>query len=217
MKISHGTQLSVLRRDETVAGSADITFDVQSDSVLCTLFAEVNSGDLDVTVYGITQGGPADNSVAHETPLISFPTVSAPTADLLIQTAAATTSRLRVKATWTGEVKFDVQARAINGGTSTTRVVTAGAIAMEQITVNTGAAQTVISPALIDSVGFMLRNWSTNGAIIYVAETPAKAVPATGWPLGPGDVVDISVKAGQAYYASATLDGADLRIVKGDQ
>lgn len=217
MRIKHSDQQSVLRRDTTEAGSADVDFIVQSDSVLTTLFAEVLTGTLDVSVYAITVGGPADPTPAHEVLLYSFPQISAPSADLLIQTAAATTERVRVKAVWTGEAKFDIQARAINGGTSTTRVVTAGSVEMDQTEINTGTPQIIIPASLQDSVGFMLRNWSSNGAIIYVAETEAKAVPAKGWPLGPGDVIDVSVKAGQAYYASSTVDGADLRIVKGGQ
>jgi hypothetical protein len=69
-KISNGVQLSVLRRDVTTAGSADVVFDVQSDSLLTTLFAEVLVGTLDVGVYAITQGGPDggghDGTGAHQ-------------------------------------------------------------------------------------------------------------------------------------------------------
>lgn len=215
MKISQGVQLSVLRREETTAGNADITFDVQSDSLLTTLFAEVLVGTLDVSVYAITQGGPADSSVAHEVLLYSFPQVSAPTTDLLIQTAAATTARVRVKATWTGACKFDVQARAINGGTSKTQVITANEVFVDQITINSGPAQVLIPPSLVDNIGFQMRNWSSNGAIVYVAEDQAKATAALGWPCGPGDVLSISVKGGQTWYASADKDGADIRILEG--
>jgi archaellum component FlaG (FlaF/FlaG flagellin family) len=215
MKISQGVQLSVLRRDEATAGSADVVFDVQSDSLLTTLFAEVLTGTLDVAVYAITQGGPADSAPAHEVQLYSFPTISAPSTDLLIQTAAATTARVRVKASWTGACKFDVQARAINGGTAKTQVVTANAVNTDQITINTGTPQVLVPAALVDNIGFQVRNWSSNGAIVYVSETQANAVPARGWPLGPGDVLSISVKGGQTWYASSTVDGADLRILEG--
>lgn len=215
MKISHGVQLSVLRRDEATAGYADVVFDVQSDSLLTTLFAEVLTGTLDVAVYAITQGGPADSAPAHELQLYDFPVLSAPTANLLIQKAAATTSRVRVKATWTGACKFDVQARAINGGTSETSVVSANEVSTDQITINAGTPQVLVPAALVDNIGFQVRNWSSNGAIVYVSETQANAVPARGWPLGPGDVLSISVKGGQTWYASSTVDGADLRILEG--
>jgi hypothetical protein len=214
-KISNGVQLSVLRRDVTTAGNADVVFDVQSDSLLTTLFAEVLVGTLDVGVYAITQGGPDDSSPAHEVLLYSFPTISAPSTDLLIQTAAATTARVRIKATWTGACKFDVQARAINGGTSKTQVITANEVQTDQITINSGPAQVLIPASLVDNIGFQLRNWSTNGAIVYISTDPLKAVPSLGYPMGPGDVVSISVKGGQAWFASANINGADLRILEG--
>lgn len=215
MKISQGVQLSVLRRDEPTAGFADVVFDVQSDSLLTTLFAEVLTGTLDVAVYAITQGGPADSAPAHERQLYSFPTISAPSTDLLLQTAAATTARVRVKASWTGACKFDVQARAINGGTAKTQVITANAVTTNNIIINSGTPQILVPAALVDNIGFQVRNWSSNGAVVYVSETQANAVPARGWPLGPGDVLSISVKGGQTWYASSTVDGADLRILEG--
>lgn len=216
-KISNGVQLSVLRRDVSTAGSADVVFDVQSDSLLTTLFAEVLVGTLDVGVYAITQGGPDDSMPAHEVLLYSFPTISAPSTDLLIQTAAATTAKVRIKATWTGACKFDVQARAINGGTSKSIAVTATTIEMEQKTINTGPAQVLVAASVVNSVGFLVKNWSSNGAVVYVAETPAKATSALGFPLAPGDSFDVSVKAGQTYYATASINGADLRIVRGGE
>lgn len=215
MKISPGVQLSVLRRDESVAGTADVSFDVQSDSLLTTLFAEVLVGTLFVQVFALTQGGPADSTPAHEVPLYSFPVLSAPTANLLIQKAAATTSRVRVKAIWTGACKFEVQARAINGGTSETSVVSANEVSVEQKLINAGPAQVLIPASLIDNIGFQMRNWSANGAIVYVAETQAKATPALGWPCAPGDVLSISVRGGQTWYASSNINGADIRILEG--
>lgn len=215
MRIEHTSQVSVLRRDVATSGSADVDFIVQSDSILTTLFAEVLSGTLDVSVYAITVGGPADTTPPHEVLLYSFPQISAPSTDLLIQTAAACTSRVRVKANWTGAAKFDVQARAINGGTSKTQVITANEVQVNQLVVNSGPAQIIIPPALVDNIGFQMRNWSSNGATVYVAEQQAKATPTLGWPCGPGDVLSISVKGGQTWYASSDIDGADLRILEG--
>jgi hypothetical protein len=217
MALNKGVQQSVLRREETLAGTAEATFAVSTDSLLTTLFVEIASGSLDVGVYAITVGGTGESTPPHEVLLYSFPTINAPTVNLLVQSAAAVTQKVRIKATWTGSVKFDVQARAIDGGASKTQVITAGSIEMDQKTINTGAPQVLIPLSLVDGVGFLVKNWSINGAIVYVAETSAKAIPAKGFPVSPGDCFDVSVKAGQAYYASSTVDGADLRIIKGGE
>lgn len=217
MALNKGVQKSVIRREEIDPGSAETTFSVDTDSLLTTLFVENVSGTLTVEVYAITVGGTGDSTPAQEVLLFSFPPISAPTTNLLVQTAAAVTSRVRIKATWTGAVKFDVQARAIDGGASKTQVITAGFIEMDQVTINSGPAQVLIPISLVDGVGFLVKNWSANGAVVYIAETAVKATSATGFPLAPGDSFDVSVKAGQAYYATATIDGADLRVVKGGE
>jgi len=217
MKLQKGVQQSLIRRDAMVSGSADVQFETLSDSLLVTLFAEVLTGTLDVSIWAITVGGPADSTPAQEIKLFSFPTISAPSTDLLIQTAAAVTQRLRIKATWIGAAKFDVQARAIDGGTSKSQVITAGALVMDKVTINAGAPQILIPFSLTESVGFLVKNWSSNGAVVYVAETTAKATPSLGFPIAPGDTFDVSVKAGQAYYASSSINGADLRIIKGGE
>lgn len=217
MSLNKGVQKSVLSKNELSAGYDEVTLAVDTDSVLTTLFVESLTGSLNVDVYAITVGGTGDSTPPHEVLLYSFPTITSPTANLLVQTAAAVTKKLRIKATWTGPAKFDVQARAIDGGASKTQVITAGSIEMDQVTINSGPAQVLIPVSLVDEVGFLVKNWSSNGAVVYVAETAGKATTSKGFPLAPGDSFDVSVKAGQAYYATATIDGADLRIVKGGE
>jgi hypothetical protein len=216
MKLHHGVESAVLRVDETVSGTADAIVTVQSDSILVTLYATTVGGTVDVDVYAITQGGPGNSDAAHEALLFSFPQLSAPSGQLLLQTAAATTARVRVKATWTGAAHFDVNARAINGGASNTRVIAASTAVTDSKTVNTGAPQILIPPSLVGGIGFLVKNWSSNGALIYVSEDPSK-IPNQAWVLTPGETFDISVKSGQTWYTASTVDGANLRIVRGEQ
>lgn len=216
MKLHHGVETAVLRVDETASGSADAIVVVQSDSILVTLFATTVGGTVDVEVYAITQGGPGTSDPAHEALLFAFPQLSAPSGSLLLQTAAATTARVRVKATWTGAAKFDVNARAINGGSSNTRVVAATTAVTDAMSVNTGTPQILIPPSLVDGIGFLVKNWSSNGALIYISEDPTK-IPSQAWVLTPGETFDISVKGGQTWFAASSIDGANLRIVRGEQ
>lgn len=212
-----GSQYVMLRESPAAAATFDVVFTNQADAVLLTLFVNSTDGDVDVRLFNITQGGPADPKAAQESQVLSFPTVSAPTTTLLIQVAPVTTSRVRLKVTTTAAADFEIQARAINGGASNTRVISSSSIRTDQKVVNTGPAQEIISPTLTDQIGFMIRNWSSNGANIYWSTDPLKAVPSLGWPLSPGDVSSISVRGGQAIYASSDIDGADLRLVEGDE
>lgn len=215
--IHPGSQYVLLRETPTAASTFDVVFVNQADAVLLTLFVNSTAGDVDVKLYNITQGGPADSQPPQESQVLSFPTVNAPTATLLVQVAPVTTSRLRLKVTTTGAADFEVQARAINGGASNTRVISSSSIRTDQKTINTGAPQEIIPASLTDQIGFMIRNWSANGANIFWSTDVSKATPAQGWPLSPGDVSSISVRGGQAVYASSDVDGADLRLVEGDE
>lgn len=216
-KLNHGVQLPVISADVSQAETFDVAFDVQSDSILVTVFAETNAGDLNVEVFAFTEGGPRKPGIqTQEASIIQFPTITGPTTNLLLETAAATTSKVRVKASCTAAAKFYVTARAINGGTSTTRVVTAGAAITDQKIVDAGIPQLIIPPTLITGIGFILKNWSQAGQVIYISEQSAKANPTVGYPISPGGNVAVSVKGGQAWYASASADGADLRILEGE-
>lgn len=212
-----GSQYVMLQEDVAGAQSFDLAFINQADSILLTLFVNSSAGDVNVQLFGITQGGPADSSTPHEVQILSFPTVTGPTTTLLIQIASVTTHRLRLKASTTAAANFEVQARAINGGASTTRVVTSSSIRTDQKNVNTGVPQEIISASLTDQIGFMIRNWSSNSANIFWSTDISKATPTEGYPLAPGDVASISVRGGQAVYASSDVDGADLRMVEGDE
>lgn len=216
VKLHPGTQRTILEVAPTAASSHEVWFENQADSILLTLFVNSSAGDVEVKLYSVTQGGPAQSPI-HELEILTFPVVSGPTTTLLVEVASVTTARLKLVATTTDAADFEVQARAINGGASDVRVVTAGSIEMDKKIINSGPGQVVVAAALTESVGFLIKNWSSNGAIVYIAETQAKATTGLGFPLAPGDSFDVSVKAGQTYYATATVDGADLRIVKGGQ
>lgn len=214
VKLHPGTQRTILEVAPTAASTHEVWFENQADSILLTLFVNSSAGDVDVSLYSVTQGGPAESPV-HELEILTFPTVTGPTSTLLVEVASVTTTRLKLVATTTDAANFEVQARAINGGASDVRVVTAGTAKTDQKDINIAPAQVIIPPTLTSGIGFMCRNWSSNGATIYVSETQANAVPGKGWPLGPGDTFDISVKGGQTWYASSSIDGADLRILEG--
>ncbi len=104
-----GVQLDILTESPGSAGMDQRDLVIQSDAVLATVSVYSIAGTIDVVVYAVVDG--------RELPILTFPTISSPT-DLVIQVSAATTSQLRVRATYTAAVSYRVQCRAVGSGSS---------------------------------------------------------------------------------------------------
>ena len=206
MRLDKGYQESVIKIDETTAGKKTSYITTESDTVLTALFCEELTGTLDVRVYAMTRPN-------HQVLLYSYPTITGPTPDLLLQTTPVTTNSVRVVAEWTGPCKFELFGRAVGGGTSNTRVIASDRILTDQQTVDT--TPVVLSAAsLSDGIAFEVTNWSQNGAVLYISTDITKTTEELGYPIAPGASRSISVKAGQTWYVVSSKNGADLRIME---
>lgn len=186
-------------------GQQEIHASVESDSVLVSLFAEVVSGTLDVSVYTLTEEG-------KETEVISFPQLTAPTSELLLKKAAVVMSRIKVVATYTGNSTFEVRARGINAGETSVKVLGASDGRASQITIAT--TPTLIIPvSLSDRAGLVIKNFSTSKTI-YLGFTAGEATASNGYPLGPGEAMAMDVAAGVTLYAVSDSPSTDLRILE---
>ena len=206
MILKQGLQEVLKRESPTSSGTTIVDFSVQSDAVLALLWVDAVSGTLDVQVYGILDDG------NKEVLLFDFPDITTPTTSLIQKRSSVVPTRLRAKITYTGACSYELSARAVSTGTGDTRIVSSSTIRTGQQVV--GPVTIVLVPAsLTDRNSLVVKNWSTSG-IIYLSETAAKAVPATGWPVGPKDALGIEIQAGVTIYA--TSDGAtcDIRLIE---
>ena len=115
MSLQVGTQQQLLSETTAGAGSTTREISIESDSALVTLYASVVTGSLTVSLYALTE-------VGREKFLQSFPVLVAPTTELLLQRTVTTTARLKVVATYTGVTSYEVQVRAVGGGSGTVQV-----------------------------------------------------------------------------------------------
>ena len=209
MKIlNQGVQYGLLNESPTAAGSVEANVAIQSDAVLVTLFAASVSGTLDVSVYSIIHV--AENE--HKALLLSFPQLSASTASLVIKRSSITTANLQVEVSYSDACTYEVQVRAVSSGSSDTKLLGADTLQMSQKTV-TSTAVALLPTVLTDRSGVVIKNWSV-GTDIFVAETPAKATPALGYPLAGRDAIAVDISAGSTLYASTSSGTADIRIAE---
>lgn len=203
-----GRQTRIFNESPATAGTSIAQLSNEADTILLTLWVEAVSGDLDVNVYAFT-----DDLFQRRTLLFSFPTISAPTANLLLRRAAITTQRIQVEATYTGACQFEMHARAIYAGLVETRIVGSSDLEMTQVTVPVGPAVNVIPAALTDRAGLVIKNWSTAGDV-FLGATAAQAAAGNGYPLAARDAIALDVNAGVEVWAVATGGSADLRIAQ---
>lgn len=209
MLLNHGVQSRLLLETTTGAGSTSREISVESDSALVTLnVSSLVSGSLSVVVYGL-----AGTDIGAATPpLITFPVVSAPTTNLLLRAASLVTQRLLIVATYTGICTYEIQVRAVNGASGSTRILAADNLSMSQTTLGTTVVA-VIPASLTDRAGVIIKNWSTTQTV-YIGATAAEAVPGVGYPLAPKDALALDVSAGVAIWGVSDAAGADLRIAQ---
>ena len=207
--ISTGNTCTILDECPTAAGTKTKDFVVESDSVLASLWIESISGDLDVVITTLDDTG-------QELDVITFPTQSAPTSNILLRKAGTTLSKLKVTVTYTDAVKYRVTIRAINSGSGDTSIKVSGAddASASQTTVGTSATL-LIPSALTDRAGLVLKNANAAGGdVLYVGFSAAQASTAVGYPLQPGEALAMDVAAGVSVYGAAGSSTVDVRILE---
>jgi len=205
--IHNGTQELLIKQTTLASGTSSKEGVIQSDSLLCTLWVDsITSGTLNVSVYTLTDTG-------KEVLLFSFPTLTAPSTELLLKKSGVSMQRFRVVATYTGVCQYEIYARALDGaGESSSRILGANTWDVEQVTVGTGA-QVLIPASLQDRNGLVVKNWSSTQTV-YLANTLAKADSSKGYPLAPRDALAMDVAAGAEVYVVSDAAGADIRIAQ---
>jgi hypothetical protein len=203
--IPYGKTETIISRAASSAGTITEYFHIESDSVLVSLFADVVSGTLDVAVFTLTEEG-------KEIGIINFPSLSAPTSELLLKKAAAAMSRIKVVATYSGATTFEVRARSIGAGESSVKILGASQAKASQLTV--GTTPTLLFPvSLTDRAGMIVKNNGTS-AILYIGYTVAEATTGNGYPVGPGESIGIDVGSGATIYGRSSTGTIDVRLME---
>lgn len=205
MLINTGTQERLIYEVTTGAGSTVREGSIRSDSILVTLYVNsITSGNLTVRIDTLTDNG-------KQVDIINFPTISAPTSELLLRKAAVSMQRFQVTTTYTGICDYEIYVRAVEGaGESSARITGSPQFRVSQTDIGTSPT-VLISASLTDRNGLVVKNWSAT-ANLYIAETSAKATTAEGYPLGPRDALALDVAAGVEIYAISDSGTIDVRI-----
>jgi hypothetical protein len=208
MALNPGKTERLITETTTGAGETSREGAVISDSLLATLWVDnVTSGTLTVTVYTLTDTG-------KEVELFSFPVLTAPTTNILLKKAGISLQRFRVKATYTGVCTYEVYIRAVSGiGESSTRILGSQSWEVGQTSVGT-TPLLLIPAAIVDRRGFIIRNFSTSGQLIYVAESSTSATLSVGFPIPPGETFAVDVASGAEVYVVSSAAGADVRYAQ---
>jgi hypothetical protein len=210
-----GKELQVANLVVTEAYSQAYDFACDSEAILVSLFVDTTAGDVDVKVY--TQG-----EKGHTLEVISFPTVSAPTSELLIKKTAVALRRIRVVVTTTDAAEFEIRARGISNGISSVKIEGSSDADNYGILVDT-TPRLLLPVALTDQNGVSVRNNSTSG-ILYVgfkstitaANTAVVGVADlnAAMPIVPGASMGIDIQAGVTLYGVSDGPDLDIRIMQ---
>ena len=147
--------------------------------------------------------------------VITFPTISAPTTNLLLKKASVAMDNCRVRVTYTNACEFTIHAKGLTIGSTDAKLLGAESGDTTQKDITSGAAQVLIPSALTARAGMMIRNFNTAGAdILYWAFSAAKATSALGFPLDPGGVATMDIDAGVTIYATSGGATIDVRVVE---
>lgn len=205
--IPQGRTQRVALVQESAAGTASWTFTTEADAVLISLYVSSVSADLDIAVYTQTEDG-------KDLLISTFPTVSAPTANLLIKKATTIIAQVRVEATWSGAASFELYGRGVSSAESSVRVLGAQTAKVTQTTLP-ATPTLIVASSLTDRGGLIIKNNNgLGGSAIYFGFTPLEASIADGYPLSAQESLGMDISAGVEVYALSVSGTSDLRIIE---
>lgn len=204
--LPQGKELEVFNLSPTAAGSEEAILTLDADTVLASVQVTAVTGTVDIEVFTET---PEEQQVK----VIDFPTISAPTTDLLLRKAAAVMARIRVKVSFTGACTFVVRVRGIGTGEASVRLLGSSDAIASQKDITTGTAQLLITAAIVDRAGMVVKNFNTSGTV-YIGFSTTEATTANGYPIGPQESLGLDVASGVEVYATADVGTIDMRIME---
>jgi hypothetical protein len=187
------------------AGTYRKAVSLSSEGCMLALWVSSCSGTISVSVSTLTSNG-------REVPLISFPTLTAGTSQLLIKKASDVLSRIVVTVIITGVADFDLSIKGTKlGQVSVKDTPASGARALKLTAISTPSLLTGSTP--LERVGLILKNIGP-AATVYLGFTLSEAASGTGWPLAIGETIAMSLSGGQALYAVTDGGTADIRCLE---
>ena len=182
---------------------------VESESILASLYAESVSGELEVKIFTIGKDG-------QETSVIEFPTLTAPTSNLLLRQPARIMQVIRVEITHTDDCTFNLYLRGVRSGAASVKIEGSENWQVTRASV-TATAAILISASLEDRSAILIENISDvsgSAGTIWVGETLAKASVGAGHPLRSGGNYSIDLQAGTEIYAVSDSGTVVVSIIE---
>lgn len=110
-----GKEIQVEKTSVSGATSETYELSLDAEAVLVSLFVNTTSGDVDVSV--LTEG-----ATGYDVEAFAFPTVSAPTTDLLLRKSASVLRKVRIVVTTTDSAEFEIRARGVSAAAASVTI-----------------------------------------------------------------------------------------------
>jgi hypothetical protein len=189
----------------TIAGTYKKTVTLSSEGCMFALWVASCSGSISVAVNTLTTDG-------KELPLLSFPTLTAGTSQLLLKKASDVLSRIVVIVTIVGTADFDLVVKGTKLGQVSTKDTPASAgRAVKFTAISTPTLLTATSP--LERCGLILKNTGP-ATTVYLGFTLSEASSGNGWPLAIGETIAMSLSNGQSIFAVTDGGTADVRCME---
>lgn len=203
--IGPGIVRSLARETATGAGEFEQIFVLDSDAIVVSLFVESVVGTLTVTMQTL-------DGESNWAEIITFPTISSPTANLLLRKSTLALGRLKLVVTYTDACSYVVTGKGITTADTTVSIAGATNASATQKTIS-NVAVPVISTSLDDRKAMILRNYSETHSL-FIGFTMAEANATTGFPLEPKESIPVDLEAGVAVWGIAPTGDVDVRIMQ---
>lgn len=192
------------------AGTTSKEGSIQSDSLLATLWIDsITSGTLSVSVYTLTDSG-------KEVLLFSFPTIAAPSTELLLKKSGTSLQRFRIVATYTGVCNYEVYVRAVEGAGDSGSSSSESAIVSYTIDNVSVPTQDTEVPIVVPTDVIWLEVYNRTDGLTKLAFTPGDSGTLYST-LNPGDGHEYMKKSGEAMtlYVQCPKAGQIIEVTYG--
>jgi hypothetical protein len=206
MKLGLGHEVTLFRVDAAGSGQVQDTIDLSSDALLLSLHVTSLDGSLNLVAYTKDDGG-------GRYPIITFPTITGPTTEILLRKSALSLASIEVFAIHSGSAKFVVHARGVPSGAASVKIEGSSSFTVTQHTVG-DVAEALVSSGLTDRSGLMILNLSPT-TTLWVGDTEEKASPLLGLPIyARGGSISLDLSAGSTLWAASETGTVDVRLVE---